>query len=49
MKTAIAAHRHGPMPPPDNTLEFTAHAVAVAISEKLTPITGQVKLREFFG
>lgn len=38
--TAIADHKHGPTPPPDNTAEFAVHAAqATRLSTKLKPIT----------
>lgn len=41
MNTAIAAHKHGPTPPPDNAGEFSAHATtATAMAAELKPITG---------
>ena len=40
MNVAIAAHKHGPTPPPDNAAEFTTHATsAIAQAAKLKPIT----------
>lgn len=40
MNTALAAHKHGPTPPPDNAAEFTsAAALATTLSAKLKPIT----------
>lgn len=40
MNTAIAAHKHGPTPPPDNGAAFTANAVkAMTLGAKLKPIT----------
>ena len=40
MNVAIAAHKHGPTPPPDNAAEFTTHAAsATAQAAKLKPIT----------
>lgn len=41
MNMAIAAHKHGPTPPPDNGGEFAAHAgAATALAGQLKPITG---------
>lgn len=40
MNAAIAAHKHGPTPPPDNAAEFTTHATsATALAGQLNPIT----------
>lgn len=40
MNAAIAAHKHGPTPPPENAAEFTTHATsATALSAQLKPIT----------
>lgn len=40
MNTAIAAHKHGSTPPPDNAAEFAAGAVkAKTLTAKLEPIT----------
>lgn len=41
MNTALASHKHGPTPPPDNAAEFAADAVSAAgLALKLKPITG---------
>ncbi len=40
MNVAIAAHKHGPTPPPDNSAEFTTYAAsATTLAMKLKPIT----------
>lgn len=40
MNIAIASHKHGPTPPPDNAGEFTTHAGSAAkLLEELDPIT----------
>lgn len=40
MNTGIAAHKHGPTPPPDNAVEFTTHAAsAMALATQLKTIT----------
>ncbi|WP_338522404.1 hypothetical protein NUH87_19920 [Pseudomonas batumici] len=40
LSTALASHKHGATPPPDNAAEFAAHAAqATALSVKLKPIT----------
>ena len=40
MNIAIAAHKHGPTPPPDNAGQFSNHAASVkALSVQLQPIT----------
>lgn len=40
MNTALAAHKHGPTPPPDNAAEFATRAVSAArLASKLKPIT----------
>lgn len=40
MNLAIAAHKHGPAPPPDNAAQFTTHAAsAKALTVQLQPIT----------
>lgn len=40
MNTGIAAHKHGPSPPPDKAAEFTTHAAsAMTLGTLLTPIT----------
>lgn len=41
MNTAIAGHKHGPTPPPDNAAEFSTYSgSATALAEQLKPITG---------
>ncbi|MFJ2388813.1 hypothetical protein [Pseudomonas koreensis] len=41
MNSQLAAHKHGPTPPPDNAGEFVRNATsALSLSEKLKPITG---------
>ncbi|WP_349016917.1 hypothetical protein [Pseudomonas sp. UYIF39] len=41
MNTAIASHKHGATPPPDNAGEFTTHAAtALGLAGKVKPITG---------
>ncbi|GAA0426924.1 hypothetical protein GCM10008969_58100 [Pseudomonas veronii subsp. inensis] len=40
MNVAIAAHKHGPTPPPDNAAEFTTHAASATVQvAQLKPIT----------
>lgn len=40
MNVAIAAHKHGPTPPPDNSAEFANYATsATALTGQLKPIT----------
>nr|WP_233102342.1 hypothetical protein [Pseudomonas sp. MF7453] len=40
MNIAIAAHKHGPTPPPDNAGEFTTHAASATVqAAQLKPIT----------
>lgn len=40
MNTAIATHKHGPTPPPDNAGEFAAHAMtATMLGGQLKPVT----------
>lgn len=40
MNVGIAAHKHGPTPPPDNAAEFTTHAgAALALGAQLKTIT----------
>ncbi|MCM2377863.1 DUF2345 domain-containing protein [Pseudomonas marginalis] len=40
MNVAIASHKHGPTPPPDNAGEFATHATsATALAGQLNPIT----------
>ncbi|AZF39674.1 hypothetical protein C4J88_4941 [Pseudomonas sp. R4-39-08] len=41
MNTALAAHKYGPTPPPDNATQFGTHAAsAAARAWKLKPIIG---------